>query len=408
MKLMQDVAYALGYAHQRGVIHRDIKPDNIMLEQGTERAVVTDFGIALGRRETNRGAGEVIGTARYMSPEQACGEAVDDRSDLYALGATFYFALTGRPAFDGTSAPMIMARQVTEAAPSLELDFPAVPDKLGAIVDRCLAKSPDDRWQNGDDLARAIGEARGRDLRAPPLVRSFVRNAQITTMAVLAVLVAGQGILAVGNSGSVTVDLGPGLIGTILIFQLIGTARKLLREGYGFEDIREALLAEARVQEEEAEVLKQRRWLRWLNGQWQRTWAGRFGRWFFSVAGIGIRPAERHVLPSSDATEFVLGRSTKAAFEALPARVRRQAPDVGSVIDRLEIRAERLRAQGDTGERLNDTVAALEHVRLAMLKLQAGLGTVDELTAVLAEARAIGDAVDRRLEAAAEVDGALR
>ncbi len=294
MKLMQDVAYALGYAHQRGVVHRDIKPDNIMLEQGTERAVVTDFGIALGRRESHRGEGEVIGTARYMSPEQACGEAVDDRSDLYSLGATFYYAVTGRPAIDGDSAPVILARQVTEPAPSLAGEGSRVPQKFARIIDQCLEKSPDQRWQTGDDLARAIGEARGRDLRAPPLIRSFVRNAQITTMAILAVMLAGGGVFAYDTSGAFRVDMGPGIIGVILIVQLVGTARRLLREGYAFADIRQALLVEAKLQEEEAEVLKQRKWLRWLNGQWQRTWAGGFGKWVFRLAWIGItRRCER-------------------------------------------------------------------------------------------------------------------
>src|SRR5207245_10895040 len=86
IKLLQEVAWALGAAHQRGVIHRDVKPDNIMIERATERALVTDFGIALGRRAgAPRTAGRAItGTARYMRPEQACGEPVDARSDLYS------------------------------------------------------------------------------------------------------------------------------------------------------------------------------------------------------------------------------------------------------------------------------------------------------------------------------------
>src|SRR5204863_9665650 len=84
-KLLQEVAWALGAAHHRGVIHRDVKPDNILIERATERAVVTDFGIALGRPSVGIGDGAVTGTARYMPPEQACGEPVDARSDLYSL-----------------------------------------------------------------------------------------------------------------------------------------------------------------------------------------------------------------------------------------------------------------------------------------------------------------------------------
>ncbi len=104
-KLLQEVAWALGAAHQRGVIHRDVKPDNIMIERATERAVVTDFGIALGRRAAESAGRSITGTARYMSPEQACGEPVDARSDLYSLGATFFYALTGRAPFEAANAP---------------------------------------------------------------------------------------------------------------------------------------------------------------------------------------------------------------------------------------------------------------------------------------------------------------
>jgi hypothetical protein len=405
MKLMQDVAYALAYAHQRGVVHRDIKPDNIMVEQGTDRALVTDFGIALGREEAARGAGEVIGTARYMSPEQAVGEAVDARSDLYALGATFYYAVTGKAVFDGAHVHAILASQITKRAPSLIAARPDVPEKFAAVVDRCLVKDAEERWQTGDDLARAIGEVRGRDLRAPPLVRSFVRNAQITTMAVLAVLVAGSGA-GVGTDGGVNVNTGPGTIGMILLIQLLFTARRLLREGYAFENIRQALLAEARIQEEEAEVLKHWRWVRWLNAQWQRTWAGWFGRKFFQLAGFRLKPRERLALPSADATEMVLGRSTMAVFDALPEGARGYAEEIPDVVDRLEARAERLRAEGNTGDPLNNTVAALEKLRLVMLKVQAGLASVEDLTGVLEEAKEIGVAVDRRIEAGEEVEQA--
>src|SRR5437016_12740391 len=134
MKLLQEVAWALGAAHQRGVIHRDVKPDNIMIERATERAVVTDFGIALGRR--GEGAGSpVVGTARYMSPEQACGEPVDARSDLYSLGATFFYALTARAPFEAANLPAILTKHVNETAPLVQAVRPDVPAKVGAVVD---------------------------------------------------------------------------------------------------------------------------------------------------------------------------------------------------------------------------------------------------------------------------------
>src|SRR4029077_15696119 len=128
MKLLQEVAWALAYAHQRGLIHRDVKPDNIMIERATERALVTDFGIAL--EEGAQGGGVVIGTARYMSPEQACGEPVDARSDFYSLGATFFYALTGHAPFEGKTLPAILAKQVAEPAPLVRAVRPEVPAKL--------------------------------------------------------------------------------------------------------------------------------------------------------------------------------------------------------------------------------------------------------------------------------------
>ena len=402
MKILQEVAWALAYAHQRGVIHRDIKPDNIMIEHATDRALVADFGIALGGRDAGNSEGEVIGTARYMSPEQAWGDPVDARSDLYSLGATFFYALTGRPPFDGSTLPAILAQQASQPAPSLPTIRREVPAKLAAVIDRCLTKEPGDRFQTGDDVARVVGEARGRDFRAPPLVRSFVRNAQVTTMVVLAVMLAGQGV-TVSETGVRVIGFGPGLIGTILIIQLVMVARRLLREGYAFDDIRAALLAEAQVQHEEAEVIQQRRWLRRMDTLWHRLWAGRVGRWFFRIAGAGLRPPERRVLVSSDATELVLGQSALAAYEALPGAARHQVRELPAVVGRLETRAEALRARGETGERLTEAVAALENLRVALLRLGGGSGSIEDLTLHLERAKAIGERVERHLEAQREV-----
>jgi serine/threonine-protein kinase len=402
LKVMQEVAWALAYAHQRGVIHRDIKPDNIMIERATDRALVTDFGIAVGGRGGAGGAGEVVGTARYMSPEQALGEPVDARSDLYSLAATLFFALTGRPPFEAANLPAIITKQVSVPAPRVHTLRPEVPGRLADLIDQCLRKDPAARVQTGDEVARIAGEARGRELRAPPLVRSFLRNAQISTMVVLASALGGQ---SVGRNGA-SVSFG-GIIGTILIVQLVIVARRLLREGYAFEDIRTALLAEAQVQREEADEMRQGKWIRRLNSVWHRLWAGRFGRWFFRVAGYRLQVPERRAIASADATELVLGRSVLAAYEVLPEAERAEVRDVPVVVERLEREAEALRARGETGERLAETVAALENLRLALLKLRAGTGTVGDLTSWLERAREIGEAVDRRLAAEGEVQALL-
>jgi predicted Ser/Thr protein kinase len=394
VKLLQEVAWALGAAHQRGVIHRDVKPDNIMIERATERAVVTDFGIALGRRSevAEQAGGLITGTARYMSPEQACGEPVDARSDLYSLGATFFYALTGRAPFEAANVPAIITKHVYENAPQVQALRPEVPAKLSAVIDRLLRKAPKERFQTADDLARVAGELRGRDFRAPPLLRAFVRNAQVSTMVLLTSVLAGKGM---------------GIIGAILIFQLVVVARRLLKDGYTFGDIRAALLAERQVQQEEAKVTKQRKLFRRMDSLWYRIWAGRAGRAFFWLAGLGLKATARPALPSVDRTELVLGRSALSAYEALPDAERRQARDLPAVIERLETGAEALRARGDTGESLTEAVAALEHLRLALVKRQAGVGSPSDLTLVLERARAIGDHVDRRIAAAAEVQALL-
>jgi len=393
-KLLQEVAWALGAAHQRGVIHRDVKPDNIMIERATERAVVTDFGIALGSRagKAESPGGSVTGTARYMSPEQACGEPVDARSDLYSLGATFFYALTGRAPFEAANVPAILTKHVYEPAPLVQVLRPDVPAKLSAVVDRLLRKAPPERFQTADDLARVAGELRGRDFRAPPLLRAFVRNAQVSTLVLLASVLAGKGM---------------GIIGAILLFQLVVVARRLLKDGYTFDDIRAALLAERQVQQEEDEVIKRRRWFLRLDSLWYRIWAGRAGRSFFWLAGWALKATARAALPSVEATELVLGRSALAAYNALPDAERREARDLPAVLERLETGAEALRAKGDTGESLTEAVAALEHLRLAILKRQSGVGTLSDLTLELERAKEIGDHVDRRLAAAAEVQAVL-
>jgi hypothetical protein len=288
--------------------------------------------------------------------------------------------------------PAIIAKHVYEIAPPVQTLRPEVPAKLAAVVERLLRKVPAERFQTGDDLARVAGELRGRDFRAPPLVRAFMRNAQVSTLVLLGSVIAGNGM---------------GIIGAILLFQLVVVARRLLKDGYTFADIRAALLAERQVQEEEAEVIKSNSWFRKLDKLWYRIWAGRAGRAFFWLAGIRLKTTARQALPSVERTELVLGRSALDAYKALPDAEQRAARDLPAVVERLETGTEALRARGETGESLTEAVAALEHLRLALVKRQSGAGSPSDLTLVLARARAIGEHVDQRLAAQAEVDALL-
>ena len=175
-------------------------------------------------------------------------------------------------------------------------------------------------------------------------------------------------------------------------------ARRLLRDGYAFGDIRAALLAEASAQEEEA-AAGQRKFMRRLNGFWHRIWAGRFGRFFFKVAGLGVRSRRRPAVPSAEATETILGRAAMELYESLPGDVRSRLPGARKVIHRLENDAEELRRVGGADGTLVTAVTALENVRVELLRLQAGEGSVNDLTSILAQAREIGDRIDAELEA---------
>src|SRR5690349_13041521 len=127
-RVMREVAWALAYAHGRGIIHRDVKPDNILLEAGTGRALVTDFGIARGGQDVViTDPGKIMGTAHFMSPEQAAGGAVDGRSDIYSLGVVGYLAVSGRLPFEAANLPAVLVRQATEPATSVMRVAPGLP-----------------------------------------------------------------------------------------------------------------------------------------------------------------------------------------------------------------------------------------------------------------------------------------
>ncbi|HEX9692406.1 MAG TPA: serine/threonine-protein kinase [Gemmatimonadales bacterium] len=156
--ICKEVAEALGYAHSLGLVHRDIKPDNIMMTGG--HAVVADFGIARamdaagGEKITQTGM--AVGTPAYMSPEQASGENVDGRSDLYSLGCVLYEMLIGQVPFTGPTPMAIMARHAMDTVPAPTIMREAIPDELEDVIMTSMAKTPADRYQTGMEMAEAL------------------------------------------------------------------------------------------------------------------------------------------------------------------------------------------------------------------------------------------------------------
>lgn len=159
-RVMHDVALALGFAHAHGIVHRDVKAENILIERDSDAAKVTDFGIArLAEATPLTATGQVLGSVYYMSPEQVQGAPLDGRSDLYSLGVVGFFALTGRFPFDAGVASAVLVAHVTKPAPPVLSVAPDAPRALAEIVDRCLAKDPAARFQSGAELAEALAHA---------------------------------------------------------------------------------------------------------------------------------------------------------------------------------------------------------------------------------------------------------
>src|SRR5512135_3024188 len=159
-RICRETADALSAAHQQGVIHRDVKPDNILLEGTRGRVMVTDFGIAKALSAeggTLTDTGIAIGTPAFMSPEQAAGERViDGRSDLYSLGVVGYQMLTGQLPFQSPTVPGLLMKQISTPATPVDRLRPETPRDFALTVMRCLEKDPGDRWPSADALRRAL------------------------------------------------------------------------------------------------------------------------------------------------------------------------------------------------------------------------------------------------------------
>jgi serine/threonine-protein kinase len=514
-RIVQEVAWALAYAHEHGVVHRDIKPDNILLEKGSERAIVTDFGIArVADAGSMTGQGELVGTVHYMSPEQATGERVDGRSDLYSLGVTTFYALTGRLPFEGANLPAVIHQHVNARAPRVAGVARGVPPRLAEAVDRCLAKAPEGRFRTAEELAAAVGAGTPARKDVPPEIRSLLRHLRETG------IVLGGAASVIGWSGAMFNDLyaqlwaagGEDLIfltivvgGSLLTYpvRLLSMTRRATRKGLGLGDVRAALGDEAQVLAEELELeghrqastklTKREKWIRrgpllavlgagmaavgvyagdlaaallgplaLLAGLvligagptvdeespvralpiTERLLVGRFGRLLFRLAGRGLDQPEPAELPAIQHTEAFLASAADGIFDRLPVSVRARVPDLPLAIARLEADARALRKREDAlsraiaeaapaeaprgaadrrrdavgdleaardrvRERLEQAVAALEGIRLDLLRLHAGVGSPDDLTADLDQAREVNEAVNAELEGRREVEKLL-
>jgi serine/threonine-protein kinase len=505
-RMLREVAWALAYAHGRGVVHRDVKPDNILLEAGTGRALVTDFGIAHAAGSTVLATepGKITGTAHFMSPEQAASEPVDGRSDLYSLGVVGYLAVSGRLPFESTNLPALLVRQASEAAPSVLRAAPGLPPALGAAIDRCLARNPDERFPDGEALAAAVAAKPDARPALPPTLRAWLgaRNPLLVPYlgwsGLFSILTAGNlYALLTGNPGSSVWDVvflaGAAVAPLVPILGFhLNLARRQFRAGHTVADLRAALdvarreraetdavargddevathrlvraattasatwlavtfalLSQGVIHENRTNIVwvlapvlstmllgavsnaldvqfipnKIRGW--WQTGVRERLWNSRAGEWLARRLGAPERssPVGSGVFR---ATEAALGVAAGELFAALPKPYREQLAELPAMVEALEARAAEARAEIEmlaalapsgtndvavlqrrrdaASANLTESVAALEGIRLDLLRLHAGTGDLAPLTTLLDEARALGEDVRRLADAQRELE----
>ena len=198
--VLRDVARALAYAHEHGVVHRDIKPDNVLIAGGA--AAVTDFGIAKALSSSRTFGGEnltrvgnSLGTPAYMAPEQVAADPnADHRIDIYSFGAMAYELLSGHPPFHGRPPHAVLSAHLTEQPAPLETLVPQIPPALATLVMKCLAKNPADRPQTAEDVVRALERVDlSGDWRAPVAAKPSVSRRTVGILAAAVIAIAAGG-----------------------------------------------------------------------------------------------------------------------------------------------------------------------------------------------------------------------
>ncbi len=267
VRLLQDIGYALAYAHGRGVVHRDIKPDNVMIERATGRALLMDFGISRTITQAPTGVagltrvGEVVGSPSYMSPEQAAADTLDGRSDLYSLGLVAFFAATGRTAMSGSTPQRILVRQLTEAVPPLADERRDLPQLLTDAIDRCVAKDPAARFANAEALVEAIDAMQLAAPEIPIPIRGFVQ--ELGTLMLIVVVMIGFSWQVVRTAPT---DLPEALrlmpvafffgVALTRLLQALSVVRRLAEAGFSASDIMRGLRATVDEQDSLREQIK--------------------------------------------------------------------------------------------------------------------------------------------------------
>jgi hypothetical protein len=243
LRIGAQTAAGLAAAHAQGLVHRDVKPANILLENGVERVKLTDFGLARAADDASlTQSGAVAGTPQYMAPEQAAGEPVDHRADLFALGSVLYATCTGRPPFRGATTMSVLKRVCEEPPPPIRDANPAVPDWLAAVIAKLHAKNPEDRFRSAAEVADLLGEHLAL-LQQPALVprpapingpRVAGRRRWLAAAAAVALLLGGLGATEATGitqlSATVIRILTPG--GTLVV-EVDNPAVKVTVEGDG-------------------------------------------------------------------------------------------------------------------------------------------------------------------------------